>query len=492
MIPAVISGTGRGAGRRADPRCGRDDGAVPTPTPTRANRGEVAVATGTWLVAAIVLLAVDLLDGLAAGVGKEPAAYLPHVGAAGWWLGLTVVTAQAVALLAWRRTRPATALALVALGEPLGALAGLGDALDATSVAIIVAAYSVAAAGRVRRSLWALAAAGVLVSLGIFLALPPGGPRTLVAAGAALLQGIATVAVGVPVGVVVRARREAADSRAREVDALAREQGARIEAALARERAAMARELHDIAAHHLSGIAMMTGAIVGQIDADPEAAKASVRRVRGETTAMLGELRSLVHLLRDAGSIETSAAGAGTGEHGEPGAPGAPTGVETLASVPALVERARAAGLDASLTVLGTDPAGDRLAPGADAGPLAQLAAYRTVQESLANAVRHAPGSRCEVVLDARDPASLLVSVRNGPPARTSPAAHAPDPGRGGLGLLGMRERADLTGARLEVGPQPDGGWLVTLAIPRHPEPAPAAAPDPDPDSPTPTPGAPA
>jgi signal transduction histidine kinase len=462
-------------------------------------RGDVAVAAGSWLVAVTVLLAVDVLAGLATADDLAPPAYLPRLGGPGWWLGVAVVTAQAVVLWGTRRDRPAVALGLAAVGAPLGAFAGLGDALDATSVAVIVAAYSVAAAGRVRRSLWALAAAGVLVSVGIFLALPPGGPRTLVAAGAALLQGIATVGVGVPVGVVVRARREAADSRAREVDALAREQGARIEAALARERAAMARELHDIAAHHLSGIAMMTGAIVGQIDADPEAAKASVRRVRGETTAMLGELRSLVHLLRDAGSIETSAAGAGTGEHGEPGepgAPGAPTGVETLASVPALVERARAAGLDASLTVLGTDPAGDRLAPGAapgaDAGPLAQLAAYRTVQESLANAVRHAPGSRCEVVLDARDPASLLVSVRNGPPARTSPAAHAPDPGHGGLGLIGMRERADLTGARLEVGPQADGGWLVTLAIPRHPEPAPAAAPDPDPDSPTPTPGAPA
>jgi signal transduction histidine kinase len=231
----------------------------------------------------------------------------------------------------------------------------------------------------------------------------------------------------------------------------------------------MARELHDIAAHHLSGIAVMTGAIGRQIDVDPEGAKEAVRRVRGETTAMLGELRGLVRLLRDTTSGEDA-----DEAH-----------VETLATVPALVDRARASGIDATLTMHHTP---DGRPPQDVVGPLAQLAAYRTVQECLANVVRHAPGARCEVVLDARDPAALAISVRNGPPpAPTLPPALPPGvtatlPG-GGLGLVGMRERADLTDARLDHGPQPDGGWLVTLTLPvggtTGPTPGPAPGTDP-------------
>lgn len=459
---------------------------LPTLTRGSVSRGDVAVAAGTWLVAVTVLLVVEPL---AAG---ESGGRVPGLGTLAWWGGLAVVTAQAVGLLLLRRPRPGLALVVVAAGEPLGAAAGLGDALGVTSVAVLVAVYVIALGGRVRRDAWALGAAVLLVAVGFLVARPADAGLTALVAGGGLLQAAGTVALALVVGLAIRAPRETAAARAREVEALAREQGARIEAALARERAAMARELHDIAAHHLSGIAMMTGAIVGQIDADPEAAKASVRRVRGETTAMLGELRSLVHLLRDPDAAAPEGGSAATGEAG------ARTGVETLASVPALVERARAAGLDASLTIPGADPAPDARPPGADAGPLAQLAAYRTVQESLANAVRHAPGARCEVVLDARDPATLLFSVRNGPPGAPA-ASRPPDPGRGGLGLIGMRERADLTGARLEVGPQPDGGWLVALAIPRHADAAPAPRPNdtepaagPTPTHDSPTPGAPA
>ncbi|WP_250448656.1 sensor histidine kinase, partial [Actinotalea sp. C106] len=200
----------------------------------------------------------------------------------------------------------------------------------------------------------------------------------------------------------------------RQIQALRREHEARVETAVARERAAMARELHDVAAHHLSGIAVMTGAIGRQIDVDPEAAKAAVQRVRGETTAMLDELRSLVRLLRDAPAV-------GQGAEVEEAR------VETLATIPALVERVRASGVQVSLEVLGT---ADGPPPGEVVGPLAQLSVYRTVQECLANAARHAPGAACAVVLDARDPAALVVSVRNDPPTFTSapPARHGFEP----------------------------------------------------------------
>lgn len=403
-------------------------------TPTRP---ELAVAGATCVLAVTALLSVVA----AARLDPQVVASVPAPGSAPWWAGITVVVAQSVAL-AWRRTHPPLVLVLVAAGVPMAALAGLGEAIGATSLAVLVAAYTATVAGPLRRAAPALAAAAVLVAVGTSVAQPAAGAPLLVRVGAPAVQGLAIVGLAVITGVVVGSRRETAEARARQVEALSREHGARVEAAVARERAAMARELHDIAAHHLSGIAVMTGAIGRQIDVDPEAAKASVQRVRTETSAMLDELRSLVRLLREVPDQADHPA-------------------ETLAAVPALVERARASGVDATLTLLG-DPAGDAV------GPLAQLAAFRTVQECLANVVRHAPGASCAVVLDARDPGVLLVSVVNGPAPAGAPDRGPEGDAGGGLGLVGMQERADLTDATLSYGPEPDGGWRVTLAVPAH------------------------
>ena len=95
-------------------------------------------------------------------------------------------------------------------------------------------------------------------------------------------------------------------------------------------------------------------------------------------------------------------------------------------------------------------------------GPLAQLAAYRMVQESLANAARHAPGARCEVVVDDRDTASLVVTVRNDPATRPPDVAV----GSSGFGLVGMRERVSMLGGSLETGRTPDGGFTVSATLP--------------------------
>jgi signal transduction histidine kinase len=207
----------------------------------------------------------------------------------------------------------------------------------------------------------------------------------------------------------------------------------------------MARELHDIAAHHLSGIAVMTAALDRQIDTDPDGAKTAVRQVRQQSTAMLRDLRSLVALLREDDQVRG-------GVEVEP---------ETLGGVPALVDAARLAGRDVRLGVLGAD---DTQLAALGTGPLAQLAAYRTVQESLANAARHAPGAPCEVVIDVRDPAEVVLVVRNAAPPGGTPTA--PSGRGGGFGIIGMRERADLTDARLTAGPTADGGWSVRLTMP--------------------------
>ncbi|QIG41572.1 sensor histidine kinase [Nocardioides anomalus] len=390
------------------------------------------VAVGCWVVAVALLAAVPL----AAQGDPEGLAAVPEFAGPAWWLGLMVITLQAT-VLQRQPAIPRGAVVAVALGAPAGALVGLQDAVGVTSVAVLVATFLLVV-GEPLRELWGwLAAAAALVALGQVLAQVDAGSDVGPAVSGGLVQGVGTVGVAVLVGAVVRARREVSTAREERLEALRREQAALVEVAVARERTAMARELHDIAAHHLSGITMVTGALARQIDTDPEGAKAAVREVRAHSKELLRDLRGLVTLLREGPADDADRQ-------------------ETLAGVGALVEAARRTGADVRLTVDTVDETG---AVGAGVGPLAQLSAYRTVQEALANSARHAGGAPCEVVVDDRGEREVVVSVRNG-------AGQDAGPG-GGLGLVGMRERAELTGAELSAGPTPEGGWLVELRLPR-------------------------
>ncbi|TQL67843.1 histidine kinase [Nocardioides albertanoniae] len=393
-----------------------------------------------WAVAVAMLVVSPGLD-----AADSEVAGIPRLGAAGWWFALLVLTAQAVVLLG-RRARPLTVLLAVAAGSVVMALGGAGDATSLTSAAVLVAVWSAATGADLPRRRWqllgALLGAGLLVALGGLLSQVDIGLPTGSAVLAGLVQGVGVILAPALLAVVVRARREAREARSDLAVAVDREQSAQVAAAIAEERTAMARELHDIAAHHLTGIAVMTGAVERQIDTDPAGAKEAVRQVRTQSTAMLRELRGLVTLLR------------------APDDPAEAGEQERLSHLPDLVAGARRTGLDVDLEILGSEAAART-----GVGPLAQLSAYRTVQESLANAARHAPGARCQVVLDASDPASIVLTVRNGP--ATGPASGAaPSPARRGLGLVGMRERADLTDSTLEAGPTADGGWQTRLRMP--------------------------
>ncbi len=227
--------------------------------------------------------------------------------------------------------------------------------------------------------------------------------------------------------------------RERETLARAREYEARTEAALAAERTAIARELHDIAAHHLSGIALMSSAISQQIDTDPEAAKSSLKDVRTQTRTLLDELRALVALLRQD--------------------EGAAIEIESIAAIEPLVVTAKERGLDVTLSIDAGMPI-ETVAYGI--GPLGQFAAYRTVQEALANAARHAPNARCAVELRDAGP-HLEIVITNG----AGPAVDARSTSSG-FGLQGMTERAALTRSRLTYGPTETQGWRVALKVPRE------------------------
>jgi len=363
-------------------------------------------------------------------------------------VAVTVQAAVLLGVVSGLRGSPRLGLVAVAAVVLAAAAAGLGVATGVTSVAVLIAAYTVMVDAPWPRPASALVTAAVLVGAGDLVRAVRADEWSAGTLPAAALQGVGTVGLAAVVGAIVMSRRETARARVGRDAAIAGEQVALTQAAVARERVAMARELHDIAAHHLSGIAVMTAALDRQIDTDPEGAKIAVRQVRQQSTAMLRDLRSLVALLRDDDR-------------------GLDVQPETLRGIPVLVDTARLAGRDVELSVLGATAAA---IPSLGIGPLAQLAAYRTVQESLANAARHAAGARCEVVIDVRVPSEVVIVVRNDPPPPPPPGvAAAPVTPGSGFGIVGMRERADLTDARLSAGPTPDGGWVVQLTIPTEP-----------------------
>lgn len=206
---------------------------------------------------------------------------------------------------------------------------------------------------------------------------------------------------------------------------------------LAEERTRLAREMHDVVSHQVSLIALQAGAL--RVTADSDATKEIAVTIRTLATRTLDELRVMIGVLR-----------------GGQGAELAPQ--PRLADLPRLVA-------DSGLPVnLDSDVTPDRNWPDA-----VQRAAYRSVQEGLTNARKHAPGAAITVRLRASGP-FLVVQVHNGPPpgAPASAAGSATALPDGGHGLIGLRERAELLGGRLRAEHTDSGGFdlLVTLKSP--------------------------
>ncbi len=206
--------------------------------------------------------------------------------------------------------------------------------------------------------------------------------------------------------------------------------------ALAEERTRIARELHDIVAHSMSVIHMQaTSASYRLPDLDPEAKEEFTRIAAGARSAMR-EMRQLLAVLRD----ETA---------GPQLAP-----VPRLDRLDELTESARQAGVPVTITMPAELPVTETVG----------AAAYRIVQESLSNVIRHAPGARTTVDLAVAGD-QLEIVVRNGVPP-TALGSGLDEPGRVGQGLHGMGERVRLLGGTLETGPTPEGGYQIAARLP--------------------------
>ena len=233
------------------------------------------------------------------------------------------------------------------------------------------------------------------------------------------------------------------------------------------ERTRIAREMHDIVAHSLSSIisqadgaryaaasartarAQQTQQAEQSVQAEqfgqaqqqstPDIAEQTLELIADTARDSLTQMRSLLGLLR---TDEATAY--------------AP--VPTLSDVPALVEQSRHAGLPVTFTGI-TGTMARTLPQGAE------LAAYRTVQEALTNALKHSPGAATTVTIHWGED-GLQLRVQNDPVSSTA-AQHIarPVPGSGN-GLRGMSERINLYHGTLTYGLQPDGGWLVEATLP--------------------------
>jgi signal transduction histidine kinase len=230
-------------------------------------------------------------------------------------------------------------------------------------------------------------------------------------------------AMAIGAALVVRRRQHQVDHVAGTVAELADD-------AARDERTRIARELHDVIAHGMSVMVVQADA-ARHGTTDPEAA-AALRAIEDTGRESLREMRRLVGLLRD-----------GDGESDDlcpqPG----------LADLPSLVQSVHRAGLSVDLCTEGEAPA---LAPGVD------LAAYRIVQEALTNTMRHAGPARATVRLTYERHGVELEITDSG-------RGNGRAPSTGGRGLVGMRERAQLYGGRVDAGPG-ERGYVVRAWLP--------------------------
>lgn len=241
-------------------------------------------------------------------------------------------------------------------------------------------------------------------------------------------------------GVSVRNHREAAEAARLRADQTALLAEMDRNQAVVAERARMARELHDVVANHLSAIAIHSTAALS-ID-DPGTSRDALGVIRHNSVEGLAEMRRLIGLLRD------SAGDAG------------PSAAPILASLEALVGQAGANAASSGLTCTLEDSREER-------GPLpapVEMAAYRIVQESLTNALKHAAPGPVTVRIGR---AGMLLTVEVTSVFGDRPGPRAPG---SGAGLVGMRERVALLGGTIEAGPVPegDGGkiWRVRAELP--------------------------
>jgi signal transduction histidine kinase len=243
-------------------------------------------------------------------------------------------------------------------------------------------------------------------------------------------------AIALAWGMFARARRQLVLSLRERAERAEAEQQLRVSQARHLERTRIAREMHDVLAHRISLISLHAGALEFRAAAVGEEVAESAAVIRSSAHEALEDLRTVIGILRTDGEDE-----------GRP--------QPTLADVPGLVGESQRAGMHVELVFNVQEAAGAPLSLG--------RTAYRIIQEGLTNAHKHAPGAAVRVGLHGAPGSGIDVEVLSRAPigAPVQPVI----PG-GGQGLIGLTERTDLAGGRLEHGAMRNGDFRLGAWLP--------------------------
>jgi signal transduction histidine kinase len=372
---------------------------------------DVAVATGLAVIGAIVLATAD----------AEP----PQRDADVWAYVLVIV---AIGALVLRSRAPVSALIVSTIGTVVLTVSGYAE--GPTPVAILVAFYSVASAPRPRSR---LIGAGVL--FGAFAVLYVFNDRSGFSTGDIATNLVFFSATWVA-GERMRARHERVALLEERAERAVREQEERAHRAIADERLRIAQELHDVVAHAMSVITVQAGVGAHVIDTRPDEAKKALSAIETTGRQALHELRLMLGLLR---------------QHGDP--KGLRSPVPCREDIAQLVESVRATGLDVELRWHGDTAIA--------IPPSVFVSAYRIVQESLTNVLKHAGMARATVDITIHADHTSIEVVDDGRGAASRAAGTG-----SGFGLIGMHERVAVLGGTLDVGPRTGGGFAVLARLP--------------------------
>jgi signal transduction histidine kinase len=408
--------------RARPPAYDRGMSAIPPPQPLVKRVPPGAWTAIVWCASTLLTLLTTVRLPGESEPGQLPAAQLYR------WDGLTVlVLSTALALRGSRllQRSPLSALVLTVVAAIFETSTfGTGELPMAQYLTTVVALYFIAAAQPRRIALTALAVAVGTLAAYLSVRLLRGWSVGLSAELAVALVTVIAWLLGHSAHQArVHAERIGAQHAAQAVTA---------------ERLRIAREMHDTVAHSIGIIALQAGAASRVATTRPEAALAAMRAVENEGRETLAGLRRMLVALR--------AADEGQPPDAAPAAPAAPVGLE---DVDRLAATTTAAGVRVEVRRLGERR---QLPPDID------LSAFRIVQESVTNVVRHAGTRQCHVTLHYGDDALALEITDDGRGRGTGTDT--------GFGLAGMRERVALLHGEFTAAPRPEGGFRVAARLP--------------------------
>ncbi len=349
-----------------------------------------------WRLVGVVLISTASITSVAQG----------RTGFDGDWVWLDVLVGlAALVLVYWRRRWPLSVALLTAAASAVSATAAGPAVLAAVSVAT----------GRVYWQVLLVGLASVVAGQTFVTVRPTNGDPVWLDI---IVNVIVTVAV-LGWGLYIGSRRELVWTLRQRAERAEAEQELRVSQARGTERARIAREMHDVLAHRISQISLHAGALGFRTDLDAHELRGQATLIRDLANDALTDLRGVLGVLRDTETGERASAP-----------------LPTWADLPALVEQAREAGVHVEFE--------DRLAADVPLPDVVGRTLYRIVQEGITNAAKHAPGAVLRIQVSGSPDDGVDITLRN-------PIGFGPSrtPGSG-LGLIGLTERAELRGGRLE------------------------------------------